>query len=140
MISGLTVIARLNDDNVSFVLLVPLLFMLVLMLLVGIAAVKIFRPWIQAYTSGCPVSVLQILTMKMRRVDAQQVIRCAVLAKQAGCHVAWRDLESAFLQGVDLEKVTLAYVESRRSDKEWKSSDLVDAERRMRLADMLGDR
>ena len=140
MSTGPTVIAALNDGGTPNVLLVTIVLLMVLLLLVALMAIAFFRPWLQALTSGCSVTVMQLLGMKMRRVDVQQVIRCAVLAKQAGYDVAWKDLESAYLQRVDLEKVTLAYVESRKNDKDWKFSDLVDAERRMRLEEMLAGR
>lgn len=140
MSTGPIVVVALNDGNIPNLLLVAIVFLLVLLLLVAFVSLTFFRLWLQALTSGCPITVMQLLGMRMRRVDVQQVIRCAVLAKQAGYDVAWRDLESAYLQRVDLEKVTLAYVESRKKDKDWRFSDLVDAERRMRMDELLAGR
>jgi uncharacterized protein YqfA (UPF0365 family) len=60
------------------------------------------------------------------------------MAKQAGVSISCREMESAYLQGVDLEKVTLAMIHAKREGKELPFRELVEAELEDRLAEKLG--
>jgi uncharacterized protein YqfA (UPF0365 family) len=124
----------LADAMWVWVALAMLLFLFIAVLVV---MTSLFSPWFQAFMSGTPISVLNIVGMRMRKVDAKQVIRCGIMANQAGCPVPWPQLETAQLQGVDLEKVTLAHIEAHRQDRGYTFDQLVDAERRSRLSEML---
>ena len=61
------------------------------------------------------------------------------MSTQAQCPIAWDDLERAALQGINLEKVTLAYIEMQRAGKELSFEDAVAAGRRDRLNEMLDE-
>ena len=98
---------------------------------------SIFRIWLQAFTAGVHISLPQILGMKFRKVNANTVVRTAIMVTQAGTPVPSAELEWAHLQGVDVEKVALAYIEMRKKGKEVTFQDLVDAELHQRLEEEL---
>ena len=54
-----------------------------------------------------PISVLNIVGMRFRRIEVNVVVDALIMARQAGVAVSCRQMESAYLQGVDLEKLTL---------------------------------
>ncbi len=97
-----------------------------------------FRPWLQAFMSGTPVSVMDILGMRLRRTDVSQVVQTLIMARQAGIALQCQQVEKAYLQGVDLEKVTLAMIEAKKLRQDLTFEDLVDAELAGRLAEKLG--
>lgn len=128
-----------DADGNTVVLLALTLILMALLLVAALASLRIVRPWLQSVTAGCPTTAVHILGMKLRGVDADQVIRCGIMSTQAECPVAWDELERAALEGVDLEKVTLAYVEARRGGKPISFEELAAAERSDRLREMLDE-
>ncbi len=88
--------------------------------------------------SGPPVSVMDILGMRLRRTDVNQIVRTLIMARQAGIALQCQQVEKAYLQGVDLEKVTLAMIEAKKLRQDLTFEDLVDAELAGRLAEKLG--
>jgi uncharacterized protein YqfA (UPF0365 family) len=113
---------------------------LLLALAVLFMMVKVFAPWIRAFTSGVPLSVLQIIGMRLRKTDVQAVVRALIMANQAGVPVPSADMERAYLQGVDLEKVTLAFIQAKKKGMEITFQELVEAELDNRLQEKLGIR
>jgi uncharacterized protein YqfA (UPF0365 family) len=71
-----------------------------------IVFLRTFRPWMQATMTGTPVSVFDILGMRFRRIDVNAVLKALIMTRQAGVALSCRQVESAYLQGVDLEKLT----------------------------------
>lgn len=101
---------------------------------------QIFSPWMQAFLSGVPVSVLELVGMRLRKTDAKAVVRFLIMARQAGVEISSREMESAYLAGVDLEKVTLAMIQANRQNQEVAFQELVDADLEGRLAEKLNGR
>lgn len=101
---------------------------------------SLIKPWLQAFTAGCPIALFQIVGMKMRRINPNQIIPHGIAASQAGHPVSWNELESAFLQGVDIEKAVMTYVSTSKQGKDYTFQDVVDAEQASRLEDLLDQR
>ncbi len=120
---------------------VAMIILLIVFLLMGTVCVLAFallmRPWLQAFLSGTPVSALDVLGMRLRRTDVNQVLRSLIMANQAGVTLTAREAERALLRGADLEKLTLALIEGRRQGQELVFEDLVEADMAGRLAEML---
>jgi uncharacterized protein YqfA (UPF0365 family) len=98
---------------------------------------SIFRIWLQAFMAGVHISLPQILGMKFRKVNPNIVVRTAIMVAQAGTPVPSVELERAYLQGVDIEKVALAFIDTQKHGKKISFQDLVDAELHQRLEDKL---
>ena len=128
----------LDDQKSPFLLLGLTLFVFILMLLMAIAAWQIVGPWLQSITGGAPITTVQLLGMKLRGINIREVVQCGVMARQADCTLAWDELERASLEGANLEKVTLAYIQSQRDRRGFSFAELVDGDRRDRLSEMLG--
>jgi len=97
-----------------------------------------FLPWLRALTSGTPVSLPAIIGMRLRRVPVGTVLRFLIMARHAGLDVSCREMESAYLQGADLEKLTLAMIKAKREGMDLSFQDLVEADLEDRLAEKLG--
>lgn len=95
------------------------------------------RCWLQAWASGLPISMFNIIGMRFRRIPVRTVLGFLIMARQAGVDIRCRQMESAYLQGVDLEKVTLAMIHARRQNKDIMFSELVEADLEARLAEKL---
>lgn len=52
---------------------------------------RVSRLWLQAYMSGTPVSMLEIVGMRFRRVDPRVVIKALIMATQAGVRLSCQE-------------------------------------------------
>ncbi len=111
-----------------------LLLFVILNLVVFAAA---FAPWLRAFVSGVPLRILEILGMRFRRVNVKAVVNTLIMARQAGAPLSCSEVERAYLQGVDLEKITLAYIKATRDNMDLTFQDLVDADLDGRLEEKL---
>jgi uncharacterized protein YqfA (UPF0365 family) len=116
----------------SFCLLAPLLIALVFLAKIGV-------PWLQAFTSGVPISIVEIVGMTFRKTDVKAVLRALVMASQAGTPLSRAEVERAYLQGVDLEKVTLAFIRARKENLGLTFKEIMEADMADRLSEKLKD-
>jgi uncharacterized protein YqfA (UPF0365 family) len=103
----------------------PVIIMLCIMAVLAIFFLAIFgvllwtfSPWMRAYMSRTPVSMFDILGMRFRHIDVNAVLKVLIMTRQAGVAVSCRQMESAYLQGVDLEKLTLAMIHAKKQGME----------------------
>ena len=127
-------------QNESVIVLVVAGIFLVFAVSMMVTAAKVFSPWLQAFLAGVPISLIQIVGMRLRKVDVRLVIRSLIMATQAGVPVPSIEMERAYLQGVDLEKITLALIHANRDGKEVTFQELVEADLDDRLHEKLGIR
>jgi len=109
----------------------------VFFLLVFFVFVRSATPWLQALMSGVPLSVFAILGMRLRRTDVNRVLRTLIMATQAGAPLTLAEVERAYIQGADLEKITLAYVHAKKENLDVTFGQLVDADLKNRLRELL---
>ena len=83
--------------------------------------------------------MIELVGMKLRQTNVSAVVRALIVAKQSGVTISPADMEAAWIQGVDLEKVTLAMIEAERQKMDLTFQDLVDAELHDRLSGMLNE-
>ncbi|WP_166830100.1 flotillin-like FloA family protein [Thalassoroseus pseudoceratinae] len=125
-------------DPVFIAILVGVLFLFASFF---VFVLGLFRPWLQAFLAGVPISLPQILLMRLRRVNPNHVIDSAVLAAHSGVRIRIADLERAYLRGANIELVTRAYIElHKRGEDDLSFDDLVEAEVGHRLDDLLQTR
>ena len=97
----------------------------------------VVRPWIRGRLYGVNISLVRIISMRIRRSDVNQVMDCLIMALQSGVSISVDKMEQANAQQVDLKKVTLAMIESERQGLALEFDELVEAELSSRLADKL---
>ena len=115
------------------------LVMLVLLLVAFLVFLSVFRPWLQCFLSGAPISFFEILGMRLRRTNPANVIPYGIMAAQAGHPIRWSILESTHLQGLDLEKLVTAWLAVKGREMDLTFEDLVNADRDSRLSELLGE-
>ncbi len=77
--------------------------------------------WFQAKTSGAPISFLNLIAMKFRKVDAARIVKARIMAHQAGLQSHGKrgiqivDLEAHYLAGGNIEQVTQAIIAAERA-------------------------
>src|SRR4051794_6718000 len=78
--------------------------------------------WLRAYTSNADVSLMALVGMKLRRVNATMIVDAQVMAAQAGVGtdphtgITTKRLEAHFLAGGDVPRVIHAIIIAQRAD------------------------
>jgi uncharacterized protein YqfA (UPF0365 family) len=95
------------------------------------------RLWIRAFLSGTKIMMFDLIGMRLRGSNMKTIVEQCIVSSQAGFPVSCKDMERAFLQKVDIEKVTAAYIVSKEQQLDFSFMELVEAEREQRLEKML---
>lgn len=90
---------------------------------------QFFRLWLQAYMSNADVRLLDLIGMRLRKVDLSTVVLAKIQLVKAGIHdVTVNDLESHYLAGGRVVNVSRAMIAANRAvlDLDWKKSCAID--------------
>jgi hypothetical protein len=134
--SAHTRVAMLIAQLWPTVIVVVVIFAVVLIVALAMFA-SVFTPWFQAYLAGIPISIVEILGMRLRRVNVKLLIRCLILAKMSGIRIPVAEMEKAYLQGVSIERITLAMIQAKKQRKRVTFQQLVELDREDRLVEKL---
>lgn len=77
-----------------------------------------FRLFIAAWSSGAPVSILELIAMRLRRVPPATIINPLISATKAGLPIRTQDLEAHYLAGGGVGRVVQALISANRAKLE----------------------
>jgi uncharacterized protein YqfA (UPF0365 family) len=109
-----------ESSRLPFIIGVGVAAMFALVLLV--LAVAYGKLWFQAYMSNARVSIFDLIGMSLRQVDASLIVRCKIMALQAGVGtdprtgITTRKLEGHYLAGGNVPGVIKAIIAGHRAD------------------------
>lgn len=113
--------------STGWMIVIGIVGLTVLTILIVLA--QFFRLWLQAYMSNANVSLLDLIGMRLRKVDATTVVLCKIQLVKSGLHdVSTNDLESHYLAGGRVPNVTRAMIAAQRAvlDLDWKKACAID--------------
>lgn len=90
---------------------------------------RYFSLWLQAYLTGTRLSLLSLIMMSLRKIDPAQIVRCRIMAVQAGLDAVSADaMEAQYLAGGNVERVTSALIIANRAGiaLNWDTAAAVD--------------
>ena len=93
----------------SVVAVIVLVLFLILLLAYG-------QLWLQALLSGCPVSLLSIIAMRIRGVPASVIVKARITAWKAGVELDTDGLEAHYLAGGNVPQVVSALIAAKKAD------------------------
>jgi len=84
--------------------------------------------WIQAFMSNAGVTMLDLIGMKFRKVDARSIVLSKIRAVKAGLDISTNDLETHYLAGGRVQNVisSLIAADRARIDLGFKTSCAID--------------
>lgn len=92
------------------------------------------RLWFQAFMCRVPISLFEIIKLRLRRVNPTPVVAALIMARQAGLTLSRTDVERAYSQGVDPVGVAHCLIGAHRAgitlspaEVEWAYLQGVDA-------------
>lgn len=113
------------------------IFFLIFAVFVGIVFLAIFmryfRFWIQSVTTGAGIGILDLLGMTFRKVRPDIIVRCKIMAVQAGLGeesgITTRALEAHYLAGGRVPQVIRAMIAAHKAkmiDLDFRSATAID--------------
>lgn len=105
-----------------------LIFAFLMMVLV-IIFVKYFNLWLQAFVTRARVSILSLIAMSFRKVNARAIIESKIMGVQAGLPpISTQALEAHYLAGGNVRRVIQALIVAHRAkiDLDWETAAAID--------------
>ncbi|MFN3466496.1 MAG: flotillin-like protein FloA [Candidatus Brocadiales bacterium] len=99
---------QLTTVAVIFVALILFIFLLMLF--------KYGWLYIQALASGAPISLIQLVGMTFRRVNARIIVESRIMAKKAGLEIDTPLLEAHYLAGGNVSNVVRALIAANKAN------------------------
>ena len=106
-----------------------LVILVLIVLLVIFAFVFQFGAlYIRATVSGARVGFLDLVGMRLRRVNSQAIVNARIQASRAGINVSTPEMESHVLAGGDVQRVVNAMIAANKAniDLPWKTATAID--------------
>ena len=128
----------LAQQDGTLIVLIAVIVLVLFFLIWLVLVMRYFHLWLQAYMSRTPVSLLEIFGMQLRKVNPRVIIKALIVAKQSDVIIPREELEKAYLQGADIEKLILAMIQANRQNIDITFQELIDADLDDRLAEKLG--
>ena len=108
---------------------IGILIVVILMLLIFVAyLLQFIQLYIRAFVSGAHISLLDLMAMRIRKVNAQAIVNARIQASRAGLDVSNREMESHVLAGGDVQRVINAMIAAIKAQIElpWQTATAID--------------
>ena len=93
---------------------------------------RLFDLWLRSFLAGAPVSVVELLAMRLRKIPPREIVRLRIMAVQSGVPLTTAQLQSAYLRGADVERSVLAFIRAKETGQQvtWEELLSTDLDRR----------
>ncbi|MDB4353934.1 flotillin-like protein FloA [Akkermansiaceae bacterium] len=88
---------------------------ILVLLIVVVLFINFLGLWIQAKAASAPVSFINLLMMRFRKVNPSVIVNSRITAAKAGLEYSTDDLEAHYLAGGDIINVVLALVAAEKA-------------------------
>ena len=84
--------------------------------------------WITAVFSGIHVDLFQLIFMRIRKTPPQLIIHSLISLQKAGINISIEDLETHFLAGGNIDKITKGMIKAKNSGQtlNWQEAATID--------------
>jgi uncharacterized protein YqfA (UPF0365 family) len=82
----------------------------VVALIILIVVLNFLGLWVRAFTSGAPVSIFELIGMRLRGIPGSLIVNARITAVRAGLPVETKQLETHFLAGGNVDQVVRALI------------------------------
>jgi uncharacterized protein YqfA (UPF0365 family) len=120
-------LAILADLSVEFYFLIIVLAIVAVVILSIIA--KFISLWFQAFVSGTPIALFNIIGMSLRKIPPRQIVNARIISYKAGLkQITVSDLETHFLAGGHVQAVVEAMIAADKANipLSWRQATAID--------------
>jgi uncharacterized protein YqfA (UPF0365 family) len=118
-----------QENNGSNVIVIAVCVIVVIVLLVAFAVLYQFIGlYVRATVSGAKVGFVDLLGMRLRKVNAMAIVSARIQASRAGINITTPEMESHVLAGGDVQRVIAAMIAANKAgiDLTWKTATAID--------------
>jgi uncharacterized protein YqfA (UPF0365 family) len=103
-------------------------FILIVVLAIFALIFQFLGLYIRALVSGARVSMLELIGMRLRRVNSNVIVNARIQAMRAGLQVSQAEMESHVLAGGDVQRVIAAMIAANKAniDLNWRVATAID--------------
>src|SRR3954466_12282861 len=104
------------------------IFVLIILLVIFAILFQFIGLYVRATVSGARVSFVDLLGMRLRKVNAVAIVNSRIQASRAGIPVSTQEMESHYLAGGDIIRVINAMIAANKAniDLPWKTATAID--------------
>ena len=109
----------------SFIIPILTIFLLILLMMVG----KYISLWFQAFVSGTPIALFNIIGMSLRKIPPRLIVQARINAYKSGLKsIGVSDLETHFLAGGHVVDVVAAMIAAEKANinLKWQQATAID--------------
>lgn len=113
----------------SLELYILLIFLAIALLVLLSVLGKYISLWFQAFVSGTPISLFNIIGMSLRKIPPRTIVNARITAYKAGLkQVTVSDLETHYLAGGHINEVVLALIAADKANipLDWRRATAID--------------
>lgn len=131
MFAGSPLLAANDSDVIGYYLIGGAFLLLVMIIFLAVFA-RYFSLWIQCKMTGAGVSLLDLVMMTFRKVNASIIVRSKIMAVQARLTedypITTRALEAHYLAGGNVPRVIQALIAAHRAkiNLDWQTAQAID--------------
>jgi uncharacterized protein YqfA (UPF0365 family) len=103
---------------------IAVIFILVILVLLG----QFFGLWLRSWVSGASVGLVELMGMRVRKVNALTIVNSRIQAHRAGLAISTAEMESHYLAGGDVQRVINAMIAANKAniDLPWNVATAID--------------
>jgi uncharacterized protein YqfA (UPF0365 family) len=111
----------------SIAVIVAIVAIIVVLVIFGIL-MNFIGLYIRARVSGARVGMLELIGMRLRKVNSLVIVNGMIQSRRAGLQVSQPEMESHMLAGGDVQRVILAMIAASKAgiDLQWRTATAID--------------
>ncbi len=121
--SNIMPLANISNGAIAIIAILALILLVVLVVMA-----QFFTLWLQALMSRASVSMLDLIGMRLRKVDPRIIVLSMIRAARAGLEITTADMENHYLSGGRVPNVITALIAANRAniDLQWRTATAID--------------
>ena len=107
---------------------VVLIFLLIVIFIFIVVVSQFLGLYVRSYVSGASVGLLELIGMRLRKVNTLSIVNSRIQAHRAGLHISTAEMESHYLAGGNVQRVINAMIAATKAniDIPWQTATAID--------------
>ncbi len=117
-----------DENNANAGVWIVIIIALFALMVVFVVLWQFFGLYLRAMVSGAKVGFVDLLGMRLRKVNAMAIVNARIQASRAGLNITTPEMESHVLAGGDVQRVIAAMIAANKAaiDLTWKTATAID--------------
>ena len=117
-----------QENNTQPFVWFVIIIVLIVLFVIFVILYQFIGLYIRATVSGAKVGFVDLLGMRLRKVNAMAIVNARIQASRAGINITTPEMESHVLAGGDVQRVIAAMIAANKAtiDLSWKTATAID--------------